>query len=106
MHAESWVDQEVGIFGMTPQAVAASGDSGLRRKLEMEVNDMEWRNDREAGRDRPPLVDVVWIRRELGIPACDRVLRRDWDVAHAGRVVPWTTPHSQMPPNSRSTPLS
>jgi hypothetical protein len=36
----------------------------------MEVNDMEWRNDREAGRDRPPLVDVVWIRRELGIPAC------------------------------------
>jgi hypothetical protein len=70
MRAESWVDQEVGIFGMTPRAVAASGDSGLRRKLEMEVNDMERRNDREAGRDRPPLVDVVWIRRELGIPAC------------------------------------
>ena len=59
MHAESWVDQEVGIFGMTPRAVAASGDPGLRRRLEMEVDDMEWRNDREAGRDRPPLVDVV-----------------------------------------------
>ena len=69
MHAESWVDQEVGIFGMTPRAVAASGDPGLRRKLEMELDDMEWRNDREVDRDRPPLVDVVWIRHELSTPA-------------------------------------
>ncbi len=68
MHAGSWVDQEVAIFGMTPRAAAASGDPGLRRKLEMELDDMEWRNDREADRGRPPLVDVAWIRRQLSIP--------------------------------------
>ena len=59
MHAGSWVDQEVAIFGMTPRAAAASGYPGLRRKLEMELDDMEWRNDREADRGRPPLVDVA-----------------------------------------------
>ena len=68
MHAGSWVDQEVAIFGMTPRAAAASGYPGLRRKLEMELDDMEWRNDREADRGRPPLVDVAWIRRQLSIP--------------------------------------
>jgi hypothetical protein len=69
MHAGSWVGQEVDIFGMTPRAAAASGDLVLRRKLEMELDDMEWRNDREADHGRPPLTDVAWIRRELSIPA-------------------------------------
>jgi hypothetical protein len=33
---------------------------------------MEWRNDREADRGRPPLVDVAWIRRQLSIPRSSR----------------------------------
>ncbi len=33
------------------------------------LDDMDWRNDREAEAGRPILMDVAWIRRELGIEA-------------------------------------
>jgi hypothetical protein len=69
MHGESWVDQTIDILGMTPRAAAAAGQPRLRAELEMLLDDLDWRNDREAERGRPALMDVAWIRRELGILA-------------------------------------
>jgi tetratricopeptide (TPR) repeat protein len=64
-HGESWVDT-VNDLGMTPREAARAGGSA-RTELEMLLDDMDWSNDRQAERGRPILMDVAWIRQELGI---------------------------------------
>jgi hypothetical protein len=54
--------------GMTPrEAVAAWG--AARVELESLLDDFQWRNDHRAEQGELPLMDVDWIRRELGLPA-------------------------------------
>jgi hypothetical protein len=67
-HSESWVADTVDDLGMTPREAALAGGDA-RAELEMLLDDMDWRNDREAELGRPILMDVAWIRRELGIGA-------------------------------------
>ncbi len=67
-HSESWVADTVDDLGMTPREAALAGGDA-RAELEMLLDDMDWRNDREAEFGRPVLMDVAWIRRELGIGA-------------------------------------
>jgi hypothetical protein len=67
-HSESWVADTVDDLGMTPREAALAGGDA-RAELEMLLDDMDWRNDREAELGRPILMDVAWIRRELGIEA-------------------------------------
>jgi len=67
-HSESWVADTVDDLGMTPREAALAGGDA-RAELEMLLDDMEWRNDREAEFGRPVLMDVAWIRRELGVGA-------------------------------------
>ncbi|SRR6266566_591134 len=67
-HSESWAADTVDDLGMTPREAALAG-GGARAELEMLLDDMDWRNDREAELGRPVLMDVAWIRRELGIEA-------------------------------------
>jgi hypothetical protein len=43
---------------MTPRAAAASGEPGLRAELELLLDDLYRRNDREAERGRPALMEV------------------------------------------------
>jgi hypothetical protein len=66
-HSESWVDT-VNDLGATPREAALAGGDA-RAELAMLLDDMDWRNDREAELGRPILMDVAWIRRELGIEA-------------------------------------
>jgi SEC-C motif len=66
-HSESWADT-VNDLGMSPREAALAG-GGARAELEMLLDDMDWRNDREAELGRPFLMDVAWIRRELGVEA-------------------------------------
>jgi SEC-C motif len=65
-HRESWVAETIEDLGMTPRDAALAGGDA-RAELEMLLDDMDWRNDREAEDGRPFLMDVAWIRRELGI---------------------------------------
>ncbi len=66
-HRESWVNT-VNDLGMTPrEAALAGGDT--RAELEMMLDDLDWHNDRHAELGRPILMDVDWIRRELGSEA-------------------------------------
>jgi hypothetical protein len=65
---ESWVAETVGDLGMTPREAALAGGDA-RAELETLLDDMDWRNDRQAELGRPFLMDVAWIRRELGIGA-------------------------------------
>jgi hypothetical protein len=67
-HSESWVADTVDDLGMTPREAAQAGGDA-RAELVMLLDDMDWRNDREAELGRPILMDVAWIRRELGIGA-------------------------------------
>jgi hypothetical protein len=67
-HSESWVDDTIDDLGMTPREAALAGGDA-RAELEMLLDDLDWRNDREAELGRPILMDVAWIRRELGVEA-------------------------------------
>ncbi len=67
MQAGSWVDKTIDGLGMTPREAARAGEDA-RTELEMLVDDLEWRNDGQAEAGKPALMDVAWIRRELGIP--------------------------------------
>lgn len=62
---ESWIDT-VNYLGMTPREAAAAGGD-IRAELELLLDDLEWRENRHAERGRPELMDVAWIRRELGL---------------------------------------
>jgi len=64
---ESWVDA-VSDLGMTPREAAMAGGEA-RAELEMLLDDLDWNNDLQAELGRPILMDVEWIRRELGIKA-------------------------------------
>jgi len=64
-HRESWVDT-VNNLGLTPREAALAGGDA-RAEVEMLLDDLEWNNDRQADLGRPLLMDVAWIRRELGI---------------------------------------
>ena len=66
-HRESWVET-VSDLGMTPREAALAGGDA-RAEVEMMLDDLDWNNDRQAGLGRPILMDVAWIRRELGIGA-------------------------------------
>ena len=66
-HRESWVDT-VNDLGMTPREAALAGGDA-RAEVEMMLDDLDWNNDRQAEFGRPILMDVDWIRRELGIGA-------------------------------------
>ena len=68
MQAESWVDTTIDTFGTTPRE-AARADGDARTELEMLLDDLDWRNDRQAEAGKPALMDVAWIRRELDISA-------------------------------------
>ena len=46
-HRESWVAETVDDLGMTPREAALAGGDA-RAELEMLLDDMDWRNDREA----------------------------------------------------------
>jgi hypothetical protein len=67
MHSESWVDT-VNDLGMTPREAALAGGDA-RAELKMMLDDLDWNNDRQTELGRPILMDVAWIRRELGIEA-------------------------------------
>jgi len=67
-HSESWVAETVDDLGMTPREAALAGGDA-RAGLEALLDDMDWQNDREAERGQSALMDVAWIRRELGIEA-------------------------------------
>ncbi len=67
-HRESWVADPIDDLGMTPREAAQAGGDA-RAELEMVLDDMDWGNDRQAELGRPFLMDVAWIRRELGIEA-------------------------------------
>jgi hypothetical protein len=66
-HRESWVDT-VNDLGMTPREAALAGGDA-QAEVEMMLDDLDWNNDRQADLGRPILMDVDWIRRELGIEA-------------------------------------
>jgi len=62
------VDTPIDNLGMTPREAAGAGGDA-RTELEMLVDDLDWNEDRQAEAGKPALMDVAWIRRELGIPA-------------------------------------
>ena len=65
-HTRAWVNMVVDSLGMTPrEAVRAGGRA--RDGLEMLVDDLEWRESRQAEAGEPPLMDIAWVRRELGL---------------------------------------
>jgi hypothetical protein len=68
MHTESWVDTTIDALGMTPREAARAGGKA-RAEPEMLLNDLDWRNDRQAEQGRPALMDVAWIRQELATAA-------------------------------------
>lgn len=65
-HTRAWVDMAIDSLGMTPrEAARAGGRAG--DTLEMLVGDLEWRESRQAEAGEPPLMDIAWVRRELGL---------------------------------------
>ena len=42
------------------------------RFLEMLLDDVQWRESREAKAGEPPLMDLAWVRRELGLAVATR----------------------------------
>jgi hypothetical protein len=71
-HARAWVDATIDTLGMTPRAAARAG--GLARDgLEMLLDDLQWRESRQAEAGDPPLMDVAWARRELGLAVATRL---------------------------------
>ncbi|MEO3862139.1 SEC-C domain-containing protein [Acrocarpospora sp. B8E8] len=64
-HRESWPDTPNDL-GMTPREASQVGGA-VQAELEMMLDDMDWNNDRNLEHGRPLLMDVAWIRRELGM---------------------------------------
>ncbi len=67
-HTRAWVDMTIDPLGMTPREAARAGGRA-RDGLEMLLDDIQWRESREAEAGEPPLMDVAWARRELGLAA-------------------------------------
>ena len=65
-HARAWVDMTIDTLGMTPREAARAGGRA-RDGLEMLLDDIQWRESREAEAGEPPLMDLAWVRRELGL---------------------------------------
>jgi hypothetical protein len=65
-HTRAWVDMTIDTLGMTPRE-AAHADGRARDGLEMLLDDLQWREYRQAEAGDPPLMDVAWARRELGL---------------------------------------
>jgi hypothetical protein len=58
MRAESWVNTTIDALGMTPREAARAGGKA-RTELGMLLNDLDWRNDRQAEQGRPALMNVA-----------------------------------------------
>ncbi|MDA0633287.1 SEC-C metal-binding domain-containing protein [Nonomuraea sp. MCN248] len=63
--AESWIDAVPG-SGLSPREAARAGGRALA-DLETQLDDMEWHNDRSVQAGNGVLMDVDWIRQELGL---------------------------------------
>jgi hypothetical protein len=53
-------------LGMTPREAARAGGRA-RDELDMLLDDLHWDAYRRAEAGDPPLIDVAWARRELGL---------------------------------------
>lgn len=65
-HTRAWVDMTIDTLGMTPREAARAGGRA-RDGLEMLLDDLQWHAYRRAEAGDPPLMDVAWARRELGL---------------------------------------
>jgi hypothetical protein len=65
-HTRAWVDMTIDMLGMTPREAARAGGR-TRDGLEMLLDDLQWHAYRRAEAGDPPLMDVAWARRELGL---------------------------------------
>ena len=65
-HTRAWVDMPIDTLGMTPREAARAGGRA-RDGLEMLLDDLQWREYRQAEAGEPPLMDLAWVHRELGL---------------------------------------
>lgn len=65
-HTRAWVDMTIDTLGMSPREAARAGGR-TRDGLEMLLDDLQWHAYRRTAAGDPPLMDVAWARRELGL---------------------------------------
>jgi hypothetical protein len=72
-HTRAWADATIDTLGMTPREAARAGGRA-RDGLEMLLDDLQWRENRQAEAGDPPLMDVAWARRELVLAVATRLV--------------------------------